>query len=119
MATTLARQTNRTEPSNITLSYNKEEYVTLEEFSLSPQIVVSLAPVPQSPLREHSPLQEGEPTTSPIVDKRRYFAPEPLDNERKRKRRLTSARIDDVNINCNILLPLVSLLCFIENNLLC
>ena len=93
--------------------------MTLEEFSLSPQIVVSLAPVPQSPLREHSPLQEGEPTTSPIVDKRRYFAPEPLDNERKRKRRLTSARIDDVNINCNILLPLVSLLCFIENNLLC
>ena len=48
------------------------------------------------------------------MDKRRYLAPEPLDRDRKRRRRLTSDTLDSVNI-----LPLNQLLNFIENSFCC
>ena len=88
----------------------------------SPPPLLSVAHMSHSPalhLEPAAPSREEPTTASPIVDKRRYFAPEPLDRGRKRRRSLTSDSIDDANINRNIVVPLESLICFIEDNFLC
>ena len=67
----------------------------------------------------HSPLQLEPAAAEVLVDKRRYLAPEPLDRDRKRRRRLTSDTLDSVNKNRNVILPLNQLLNFIENSFCC
>ena len=79
----------------------------------SPPPIVSKAHI------SHSPPPEEPAAASPLVEKRRYLAPSPLDNEKKRRRRLTSDALDNVNINRNVILPLDSLLFFIEHNFCC
>ena len=92
-----------------------------EEALSSPSSSIAASPPPLLSVGHapHSPLQLETAAAEVLVDKRRYLAPEPLDRDRKRRRRLASDTLDSVNKNRNVILPLNQLLNFIENSFCC